>query len=65
MRRFPLLWYFVATSLIAIVAVTVALSFLLNDRAERRFVKSSEDQGATEVGHTVQMFYYNILAPKL
>ena len=65
MRRFPLLWYFVATSLIAIVAVTVVLSFFLNDRAERRFVKSSEDQGATEVGHTVQMFYYNILAPKL
>ena len=51
MKKFPLLWYFMATSMVAIVGVTVILAVLLVERAERRFIARSEAQGAIEIGH--------------
>lgn len=65
MKRFPLLWYFTAASFVAITAVTVILAVVLTRTEQGDFIGRSEEQGATEVGHTLQMFYYNILAPQL
>jgi len=65
MKRFPLLSYFSAASLVAIAAVTLLLAIVLTRGERSDFIGKSEAQGATEVGHTLQMFYYNILAPQL
>ena len=65
MKRFRLLWYFTAASLVAIAAVTVLLAIVLTRGEQNDFIGRSEAQGATEVGHTLQMLYYNILAPQL
>ena len=60
-KRFPLLWYFVATSFIAIAAVSVALAFLLDTRDERRFIERAEEQSIDEADHILKLFYWNIV----
>ena len=65
MKRFPLLWYFAAASLVAIAVVTIVLAIVLSREEQSEFIARSEEQGAIEIGHTLQMFYYNILAPQL
>ena len=60
-KRFPLLWYFVATSFIAIAAVSVALAFLLDTRDERRFIERAEEQSIDEADHILELFYWNIV----
>ena len=65
MHRFPLLRYYVIVSFVVIAIGAVVLALLLNDRAEGEFIARSEEQGSTEVGHTLQMFYYNVLSPQL
>ena len=62
--RFPLLRYYLITSLVVIISVTVALVLILVARAERDFTERSTDRGRIEGGHIAQMFYQNIGAPK-
>ena len=65
MKRFPLLRYYVIVSFVVITIGALVLALLLNNRAEDDFIARSEEQGSTEVGHTLQMFFYNVLAPRL
>ena len=65
MQRFPLLRYYVIVSFVVIAIGAVALTLLLKNRAEGDFIARSEEQGSTEVGHTLQMFYYNVLSQQL
>ena len=60
--RFPLLWYFVLTSLIAIGATTVVLALILHNRATTRFIERSQEQGITEAGHILQLLYTKVVA---
>ena len=53
-ERFPLLWYFVVTSLIAIGATTVVLALILHNRATTRFIERSQEQGTTEGSRPVK-----------
>lgn len=61
-ERFPLLWYFVVTSLIAIGATTVVLALILHNRATTRFIERSQEQGTTEAGHILQLLYNKVAA---
>ena len=61
--RFPLLRYFLGTSLIVIAAVTVAVAVMFVRRAERDFAVRASERGAAEAAQLVQQFYYSIWAP--
>jgi hypothetical protein len=62
-ERFPLLRYFVWTSLIVIAAVTVAVAVMFVRQAERDFAVRASERGAAEAAQLVQQFYYSIWAP--
>lgn len=65
MRKIPLLWYYFAASFIAIALVTAALVSVLHGRAQHNFIARSEAQSTAEASHTLQLFYYNFIAPQL
>ena len=64
MKKFPLFGFMVA-GFVGVAVVTAILAILLNSRAQSAFSERSTGQGSTEVSHTLQMFYYNMLAPQL
>ena len=61
-KRFPLLWYFVGTSFVAIAAVTVGLAFFLEGRDESRFVETAEESASRDAQHILQLFHWNIVS---
>jgi signal transduction histidine kinase len=62
---FPLLRYYLLTSLLVITAVTIAVSFLFVKRAEADFSRQSAERGGTEAAHLVQMLFYSVWAPRI
>jgi PAS domain S-box-containing protein len=62
-KPFPLLRYYVATSLVVIVIITVTAAFLFVQSAERDFARRSTERSSKEASHFVQMFYEDIWTP--
>lgn len=60
---FPLLRYYLITSLLVITAVTIAVAFLFVKRAEADFTREAAERGGTEVAHLVQILFYSVWAP--
>ena len=61
-NRFPLLWYFVATSFVVIAAVSVGLAYFLGGRDESRFVDMAEESASSDAHHILQLFHWNIVS---
>ena len=62
-RRFPLLRYLAATTLVVVLAVTAVAGFLYVRSVERQAARQSEDQSAVEVAHIAHIFYYTVWLP--
>ena len=60
---FPLLRYYLITSLLVITAVTIAVAILFVKRAEADFTREATERGGTEVAHLVQILFYSVWAP--
>ncbi len=63
-RPFPLLRYYVATSLIVITVITLAVAVLFVGRAEDEFAARSTGQSVTEAAHLAHMFYHRLWVPR-
>jgi len=61
--RFPLLRYYLITSLLVIAVMTVLVAFLFVRRAEADFAERASERGAIEAGHLVQLFYRDVYRP--
>jgi signal transduction histidine kinase len=62
---FPLLRYYLITSLLVITAITIAVAFLFVRRAETDFLRESSERGGTEAAHLVQILFYSVWAPRI
>jgi signal transduction histidine kinase len=62
---FPLLRYYLITSLLVITAVTIAVALLFVKRAEADFTREAAERGGTEVAHLVQILFYSVWAPRI
>jgi signal transduction histidine kinase len=62
---FPLLRYYLITSLLVITAITIAVAFLFVKRAETNFIRDSAERGETEAAHLVQILFYSVWAPQI
>lgn len=60
---YPLLRYYLVTSLLVIVVVTIAVAFLFVRRAETDFATKSAERGAAETAHLAQILYFSVWAP--
>lgn len=60
---YPLLRYYLVTSLIVITVVTIAVAVLFVRRAETDFAVKSAERGAAETAHLAQILYFSIWAP--
>ena len=63
-ERFPLLRYYLGTSLAVIAVVTFAVDFLFVRKAEHDLAARSSAKGAVEAGHIVQVFYDGVWAAR-
>jgi signal transduction histidine kinase len=62
---FPLLRYYLITSLLVITVITIAVAFLFVKRAEADFTRQSTERAGTEVAHLVQILFYSVWAPRI
>lgn len=62
-ERFPLLRYFVSTTLLVTIAIAIALAALLVRRADKDFEDIRTTRGAAEAGYVAELFYHDILGP--
>ena len=62
-RRFPLLRYFVGTTLVVMLIVTVMVAFLFVQSVGHQSVLQIEDQSTVEVAHIAHIFYYTVWLP--
>ena len=61
-RRFPLLRYYLVTSVIVIAVITVGVAFLFVKKAENDFAESSSTQGSIIAGHVAHLFFNEVWA---
>ena len=60
--RFPLLRYYLVTSVIVIVVITLGVAFLFVKKAENDFAESSSTQGSITAGHVAHLFFNEVWA---
>lgn len=61
--RFPLIRYFLTTSVLVITAVTIVTAILFVRFAEQSFIRSSEARSEDEAMHFVELFYQSVWTP--
>lgn len=65
LKRPRLAIYFIFGSFVAIAVGSLLFGMVLDRSAKSNFISQAQEQGVSEVDHTLQMAYYNLLAPKL
>ncbi len=63
-RPYPLLRYYVLTSLAVISIVTVVVAVLFVRRAEQEFATRSAEQSMMEAAHLANLFFHDVWAPQ-
>ena len=64
-ETFPLLRYYLGTSLAVIATITIVVAFLFVKRAEADFSRHSTERAAVEAAHLVQILYYSLWEPRV